>query len=38
MPSKHLYKMISSFVFLEMRSLRYRQDEGPGQVPAGKWG
>lgn len=26
MPSKHLYEVISSFVFLEMRTLRYRQD------------
>ena len=32
MSSTHLYEVIFSFVFLEMRTLRHRQDKGPGQV------
>lgn len=32
MSSRHLYEVIFSFVFLEMRTLRHRQDKGPGQV------
>lgn len=32
MSSEHLYEVMFSFVFSEMRTLRYRQDKGPGQV------
>lgn len=32
MSSEHLYEVMFSFVFSERRTLRYRQDKGPGQV------